>query len=159
MAHPSDLCIISGGQTGTDRAALDFAINHGIAHGGWCPLGRRAEDGVLAAKYQLQETTSRRYDQRTRWNVRDSDATLLLTIGPELSGGTELTALVAQREGKPWLHLSRQTTTDVASAAQQVCKFLKQHKIRRLNVAGPRASQEPDVGAFTVAVLTATFAD
>ena len=82
---------------------------------------------------------------------------MLLTLGSELSGGTKLTAQVAQREDKPWLHVSRETTVDLASAGQQIRKFLDQHEVQRLNVAGPRASQEPEVGAFVEAVLSATF--
>ncbi|MEX0610513.1 MAG: putative molybdenum carrier protein, partial [Pirellulales bacterium] len=71
------ITIISGGQTGADRAALDFALEHEIAHGGWCPRGRLAEDGPIAPRYNLQETPSRKYSQRTEWNVRDSDATVI----------------------------------------------------------------------------------
>jgi hypothetical protein len=69
--------IVSGGQTGADRAALDFAIEHGIQHGGWCPKGRRAEDGTIDARYQLKERPGTEYDQRTEWNARDSDGTRL----------------------------------------------------------------------------------
>src|SRR5436190_21358059 len=83
--------IISGGQTGADRAALNFAIAHGIPHGGWCPKNRRAEDGPIPAKYSLNETPSTHYAQRTEWNVRHSNATLIFTIKPTLTGGTRLT--------------------------------------------------------------------
>jgi Circularly permutated YpsA SLOG family len=159
MAISKQLCILSGGQTGADRAALDFAIRHGLEHGGWCPRRRRAEDGPLADSYQLQETPSVKYDQRTRWNVRDSDATLLVTIGCELSGGTSLTAQVAQRLGKPWLHISRETTTDLREAGAQVREFLLQHNVLRLNVAGPRASQEPEVGSFVEGLLAVALDD
>ncbi len=154
MAQLQEVCIISGGQTGADRGALDFAIRYGLEHGGWCPQGRRAEDGALDEIYQLRETSSVKYDQRTRWNVRDSDATLLVTIGRELSGGTGLTAQVAQRQGKPWLHVSRETTADLREAGHQVREFLLQHNVHRLNVAGPRASQEPEVGLFVESLLT-----
>ena len=82
--------IISGGQTGADRAALDWAITHGIRHGGWCPAGRRAEDGAIPDRYCLQETPGRNYHQRTKWNVRDSDATLIITQAAELTGGSLL---------------------------------------------------------------------
>ncbi len=153
MATDRQLTIISGGQTGADRAALDFAIRRGLLHGGWCPLGRKAEDGPLDSKYQLQETTSRRYDQRTRWNVRDSDATLLLTIDAELTGGTGLTAQVAQRLGKPWLHLSRAEYPEAQVAAQQIREFLLRHQVQRLNIAGPRASQAPEIAEYVDAVL------
>ncbi len=75
------LKIISGGQTGADRAALDWAIRNGIPHGGWCPKGRKAEDGPIEAKYQLQETPSSKYLQRTDWNARDSDGTVIFSVG------------------------------------------------------------------------------
>src|SRR5437660_4356799 len=88
--------IISGGQTGADRAALDFAIANGIAHGGWCPKGRLAEDGRIAKRYRLVETLSRRYSQRTRWNVRDSDGTVVLSMRRRLSGGSKATRSYAR---------------------------------------------------------------
>ena len=150
------ITIISGGQTGADRAALDFAIRTGLPHGGWCPRGRKAEDGPLAAQYQLQESTSRRYDQRTRWNVRDSDATLLLTIDAQLTGGTGLTAQVAQRLEKPWLHLSREEHPHPQTAADAVREFLARHQVERLNIAGPRASQAPEIADYVDAVLACT---
>jgi len=94
--------IISGGQTGVDRGALDAAARLGIAHGGWCPRGRRAEDGEIPERYRLRETPSRRYAQRTAWNVRDSDATLVLIEG-DLAGGTALTVRLA----RTWASLCR----------------------------------------------------
>src|SRR5262245_48879825 len=72
--------IVSGAQTGADRAALDFAIKHDIRHGGWCPKGRRAEDGQIPERYALEETPSTNYLQRTEWNVRDSDATVIISV-------------------------------------------------------------------------------
>lgn len=96
------LRIVSGGQTGVDRAALDVALELSLECGGWCPRGRRAEDGVIAAKYPLRETPMEDYRQRTEWNVRDSDATLILKRG-ELKGGTLLTAELARRYGRPLL--------------------------------------------------------
>ncbi len=80
--------IISGGQTGADRAALDFAIARGIPHGGWCPRGRLAEDGTIPALYQLSETPGPDHAQRTEWNVRDSDGTVIFSIAPALTGGS-----------------------------------------------------------------------
>ena len=74
------ITILSGGQTGADRAALDFAIEYGLPHGGWCPRGRLAEDGPIDERYELTETPSHRYAQRTEWNVRDSDATVVFSI-------------------------------------------------------------------------------
>jgi Circularly permutated YpsA SLOG family len=150
--------VVSGGQTGADRAALDFAIEHGIAHGGWCPRGRLAEDGRIDARYQLQETISRRYSERTEWNVRDCDATVVFTIGPQVSGGTALTVEIAARLGKPWLHLSGDAGAASGEHARKLLDFLATHAGRRLNVAGPRASHEPKVAAFVHDVLEAALA-
>jgi hypothetical protein len=94
------LTIVSGGQTGADRAGLDFAIAHGLSHGGWCPLGRRAEDGSLDARYRMRETEGEGYRQRTKRNVADSDATLIFNIG-ELVGGSLATLRLAESAGKP----------------------------------------------------------
>ena len=105
---PPPAKIVSGGQTGADRAALDWAIFHDIPHGGWCPKGRKAEDGILSAQYQLTETPSASYPQRTQWNVRDSDGTVIFTISAKLSGGSKLTADAAIKFGKPWIHSRRQ---------------------------------------------------
>ena len=146
--------IISGGQTGADRAALDFAITHSIPHGGWCPKGRRAEDGVIPGQYVLQETPSRDYRQRTEWNVRDSDATVIFTIGATLTGGSKLTAEFAARHGKPWLHLPEDAPGDPAGRLHD---FLATHAVKVLNVAGSRASKEPDVAKFVEGVLAQAF--
>jgi hypothetical protein len=147
------ITIISGGQTGADREALDFAIEHGLAHGGWCPRGRLAEDGVIAERYALCETPSRRYAERTEWNVRDSDATIAFTIARVASGGTSLTLAWARRFGKPLLHLSRDALTAThgdagRAAASMLLAFLQEHDVCTLNVAGPRASQEPEIAGF-----------
>jgi hypothetical protein len=153
------ITIISGGQTGADRAALDFAIEQGIARGGWCPRGRRAEDGPLPPHYDLHETPSRDYSQRTEWNVRDSDATAAFTIGPSATGGTLLALESARRLDKPRLHLARdlagQAPLSPAEHASRLLAFLAQHDVTRLNIAGPRASQEPDVYQFVRSVLDA----
>src|SRR5437764_6276902 len=99
--------IISGGQTGADRAALDFAIAKKILHGGWCPRGRVAEDGTIPCRYHLTETPSADSAQRTEWNVRDSDGTVIFSLAPKLSGGSKKTFECAQQYQKPCLHLSR----------------------------------------------------
>jgi hypothetical protein len=152
----NDVTIISGGQTGADRAALDFALEFGLAHEGWCPRGRTAEDGTIDQHYELRETPSRRYAQRTEWNVRDSDATVVFSIGSQLKGGTALTAAVAERLGKPWLHLSSDLISATgADPAQTLLDFVAAHHVERLNVAGPRASQEPGIAAFVRQVLVA----
>lgn len=146
------LRIVSGGQTGADRAALDWAIARGVAHGGWCPHGRLAEDGVIAGRYRLRETPSAGCAQRTEWNVRDSDATLIVSLGSDLEGGSRLTRSIAAKLGKPCLHVARE---DVDGAG--VRDFLLRHGVRVLNVAGPRASKEPVVYAFAFDLLDAVF--
>ena len=143
--------IISGGQTGADRAALDFAREHGFAHGGWCPLGRLAEDGTLDHGYRLQETPSAAYAQRTEWNVRDADGTVIFTVTRELAGGSLFTQVCAQKLGKPCLHLARAARE--AAPAHLLRDFLQQHQIKILNIAGPRASFTPEIGEFVREVL------
>jgi predicted Rossmann fold nucleotide-binding protein DprA/Smf involved in DNA uptake len=142
--------IVSGGQTGADRAALDFAIANGIAHGGWCPKGRKAEDGKIAGCYDLQETPSADYPQRTEWNVRDSDGTVVISIG-KIGGGSLKTVRLAEKLKKPVLHLSREK--DANAAGEKLAKWIEQNRISVLNVAGPRASKEPGVGEFVKKVL------
>ena len=140
--------IVSGGQTGADRAALDWAIARGISHGGWCPRGRRAEDGVIAPRYALEETPLVDYAQRTLWNVRDSDATLIVSRAAALSGGSAYTARCAEELGKPWLHAH-----PGADDIETIRAFLAQHRVRTLNVAGPRASGEPGIYEYVFALL------
>ena len=93
--------IVSGGQTGADRAALDWALAHGVECGGWCPKGRKAEDGPIDPKYPLKKTPSAAYIQRTEWNVRDSDATVLFSVNRVLSGGSKKTLEFARKHGNP----------------------------------------------------------
>ena len=144
--------IISGGQTGADRAALDFALGNGIPHGGWCPKGRKAEDGPIASRYRLQETPSSRYSQRTEWNVRDSDGTVIFSLDTRLRGGSRLTVIFARRHGKPLLHISQDDNR--REAGENLVRFIRHHRIRTLNVAGPRASEEPRVYQFVRDVLS-----
>ena len=144
MKFPGDLLIRSGGQTGADRAALDWAIGRGIPHTGWCPKGRLAEDGAIGSQYRLQETATPAYPERTRLNVEDSDATVLFSISPELTGGTLLTRRFAEQAGKPWIHLHKETR----KPAQALLEFLLENNIFDLNVAGPRNSTEPAVHGF-----------
>jgi hypothetical protein len=143
--------IVSGGQTGADRAVLDFAIEHGLPHGGWCPRGRKSEDGPLAAYYDLKETPSSDYPQRTEWNVRDSDGTVIFSIAPVLTCGSRKTLLLAQKHAKPVLHISRDGGTPEPDRVLR--RFLREHGVKALNVAGPRGSKEPEVAAFVKEVL------
>ncbi|HVV86589.1 MAG TPA: deoxyribonuclease IV, partial [Kofleriaceae bacterium] len=149
--------IVSGGQTGADRGALDAAIELGVPHGGWCPRGRRAEDGRIPARYDLRETESAAYAVRTGRNVVDSDGTLLVTRGA-VTGGSALTASLAVRHRRPLLHVDLDRTAGVAAVAA-VRTWMAEHRVRRLNVAGPRASHTPgiadDVRRLLVAVLGA----
>jgi hypothetical protein len=153
-----EITIVSGGQTGADRAALDFAIEHDIPHAGWCPRGRPAEDGAIPALYRLSETPLRKYSQRTLWNVRDSDATVVFSISPNPGGGTALTLAVARRLERPWLHLCRDASS-IAESAARLLAFLDEHRVLRINIAGPRASQEPDVAVFVREVLSAALSN
>ena len=147
--------IVSGGQTRADRAALDWALEHSVECGGWYPKGRKAEDGPIDPKYPLKETPTASYIQRTEWNVRDSDATVLLSIGPTLSGGSKKTMEFARKHKKPWLHLCAGET----DAAGKLRLFVENHRVKVLNVAGPRASKEPGVGEFVMTVLEKDFGD
>jgi Circularly permutated YpsA SLOG family len=140
--------IVSGGQTGVDRAALDVAMALQIPCGGWCPRGRRAEDGQIHERYPLEETDSRSYASRTIQNVVDSDGTLLLAFG-RVSGGTLLTKNVAEQRRKPCLVVDLTNPPQVAD----VQDWMREHEIRVLNVAGPRASQAPDAYRLATSLL------
>lgn len=148
----SSLHIVSGGQTGADRAGLDWAIARGLELGGWCPKGRRSEDGLIPPQYPLDETLSAGYQQRTKWNVRDSDATVIFTLKEELDGGSELTARLADSLGRPWLHFR------AGVHERHVVSFLECHDVRILNIAGKRESAAPGIYRFTFDALERAFA-
>jgi hypothetical protein len=132
--------IISGGQTGVDRAALDVAIELQIPCGGWCPRGRRAEDGTIPDRYALQPTRSAEYAERTERNVVDADGTLIIATRP-LTGGTALTVELAHRWNKPCFIVDLQDTPDVDTIAT----WLRHQQIETLNIAGPRESRHPGI--------------
>jgi hypothetical protein len=140
--------IISGGQTGVDRAALDVALELGIPCGGWCPKGRRAEDGPIPEHYPLQETNAREYPARTEKNVREADGTLILSRG-QPDRGTALTARLASRHQKPCLCL------DLGDhpAPQRVLSWIEDNAVETLNVAGPRETSSPGIYGEAVAFL------
>ena len=143
--------IVSGGQTGVDRAALDFAIRNGIEHGGWCPRGRLAEDGQIPDMYLLRPTASDDYSERTERNVIESDATLIITRDLELIGGTALTHRIALQHNQPVLVVSENDAQMTYLARLEA--FFKAHCIRTLNVAGPRESEAPGIGGFAGTLL------
>jgi hypothetical protein len=142
--------VVSGGQTGVDRAALDAAIAAGIPHGGWCPRGRLAEDGAIPDRYALVEHASPDYAARTLANVVDSDGTLILARGA-LAGGTALTRALAERHAKPLLVIDLDASPDPAA----VRAWIEAHDMRVLNVAGPRESQQPGIAAAARGFLAA----
>jgi len=142
--------VISGGQTGVDRAALDAAIECNVPHGGWCPKGRIAHDGPIPLRYNLQETTSKAYPPRTALNIRDADGTLILHDG-SFSRGTRLTMRLAK--DKPnlvirfdeWLMLAK------------ICDWILAYDIRVLNVAGPSEKESNVIYKKARYILTQVF--
>lgn len=133
--------IISGGQTGVDRAALDAALELGVSCGGWCPKGRKAEDGPIHHRYPLRETASSSYSVRTLKNVKESDGTLILSGSNAVSSGTALTIKFAQERKKPYLVIVIRKREDLETSKN----WIEAHRIRVLNVAGPRESEAPGI--------------
>lgn len=160
--------IISGGQTGADRAALDAAINLGVPHGGWIPKGRIAEDGPLPEKYQLKEMPTKSYQKRTEQNIIDSDGTLIIANG-KLTGGSALTRTMARNRNKPFLYIDLLKTPKYL-VSSKIIDWMIEYDVKVLNVAGPRASKDPKIydtvkkiieGVFYLGVVrkTAQYAD
>ena len=146
--------IVSGGQTGADRAAWDVALELGLEIGGWVPKGRLAEDGSIPERYTgLREAALADPAVRTVLNVRDSDATLIVLSGP-LSGGSLLTFQEAVRCGRPVLHLDLRVLQP-AEAVAQLRQWLHAVDPATLNVAGPRASHYPAIGVRVATLLRA----
>ncbi len=141
------LKVVSGGQTGVDRAALDAAIDLALPHGGWVPRGRIAEDGRIAARYLMREADSADYAVRTELNVRDSDGTLIISRGM-IDGGTALTARKAKAYRKPLL-----VVDEAHTSVQKAVDWIAKHRILVLNVAGPRESKSPGVYEFAKAFM------
>ena len=153
--------VVSGGQTGVDRAGLDAAILHDIPHGGWCPAGRRSEDGRIPNKYQLRESDSRNYAVRTRQNVADSDGTLIL-FEDTMSRGTELTAKFAGQQKKPLhcvdiIELLDWSEERFDEEIQNVHSWIQNENIGVLNIAGSRESTSPGIGAIALTFLSRLF--
>lgn len=148
--------IVSGAQTGVDRAALDVALELGVPCGGWVPGGRLDEYGRIPDRYpNLVETSTAVWDERTEANVRDSDGTLLLSRGP-LTGGSKYTAIVARRLGRPCLHVDL-AELPAPIAARRARDWIDAEQVEVLNVAGPRASKDPELYGIAAAVLRAVF--
>jgi len=143
--------IVSGGQTGVDRAAFDVALKHGIECGGWCPAGRLDEFGRIPDRYPLQELEVGGFPERTFRNVQDSDGTVIIYPG-ELGGGTEQTLhfCVEQRRPHELIDASKVSTED---AAKLISNFIRKHRIVILNVAGPRLSEWPEGYDYACRVL------
>ena len=132
--------IISGGQTGVDRGALDACLQNDFKHGGWCPKGRLAEDGIIDTKYKLRETKENKYYSRTYKNVQNADATLIISQHQELKGGTLLTKQLAEQLKKPVLILVCNKTNSEKMIIKLI-KFIQNNNVSTLNVAGPRHSE------------------
>jgi len=143
--------IISGGQTGADRAALDAAIELDIPHGGWIPKGRKTKDGSLPPRYQLKEMPTDSYPECTERNVIDSDGTLIMSHG-DLTGGAAKTLEMAEKHDKSWIHIDLNKRSAFASATL-VSAWIIKYDIGVLNVAGSRASKDPDIYKATLRFL------
>lgn len=147
--------IISGAQTGADRAALDFAIAYEIPYGGWVPAGRKAEDGIISDQYAVWEMADGGYQERTEKNVMDSDGTLIFSHG-QLNGGSLLTREYAEKHQKPFLHIDFDRTL-AFDAAIDINDWIAEHDIQALNVAGPRASKDPEIYQAVFKILETVF--
>jgi hypothetical protein len=152
--------LCSGGQTGVDRGALIGAALQGIKHGGWCPKGRLAEDGVIPPEFPLTEAQSDRYEDRTRLNVECADATLILTYEDEPSGGTKLTVDIAKAADQPVMvmTLDRGATIEQDKlAAKEIRAWLVVKQPKTLNVAGPRESKAPGIKDHAAQIISLVF--
>ena len=147
--------IISGGQTGVDRAALDAAIKLTIPHGGWIPQGRLTENGSLPPEYRLKETDNTSYADRTEKNVLAADGTLIISRGP-LTGGSEYTREMAVRHNRLWLHVDLKQIP-AFQAAVAINNWISKRGIEILNVAGPRASKDPKIYKDTLNIIESAY--
>lgn len=149
------LQIISGGQTGVDRGALDAALEAGFPCGGSCPEGFTAEDGVIPERYPVQELANADYVQRTLRNIQDADGTVIIFNGyPE--GGTEQTLLGCLNQGVPYLLIDA-SLCSIGEAGKRMAAFVTEQELQILNVAGPRASKWPDAREYAYLVVSTLF--
>ncbi|MBW1855275.1 MAG: putative molybdenum carrier protein, partial [Deltaproteobacteria bacterium] len=146
--------IISGGQTGADRAALDVAIKLSIPHGGWIPKGRKTEDGTLPEIYRIKEMPTASYPKRTEQNVIDSDGTLIIARG-KLTGGTDYTRQMTLKHKKQLLGIDLNLASHF-DAASLIVSWIKLQRVQVLNVAGPRASKDPGIYSDVTRILEQT---
>ncbi len=148
--------IVSGGQTGVDRAALDVALELNIPCGGWCPKGRIAEDGVIPDRYPLVESPASAYEERTEWNVRDSDGTLILAMFPP-TGGTAYTLYLIEQYGRPFIAVDLDRVAGdekrFIAEAERIAAWVAVEGIEVLNVAGPRESKQPGITELATGLL------
>ncbi|MEA3415952.1 MAG: putative molybdenum carrier protein [Thermodesulfobacteriota bacterium] len=135
--------IISGGQTGADQAALDAAIKYNFPYGGWIPKGRKTEDGILPDKYKLKEMPADSYEKRTEQNVIDSDGTVIISHG-KLTGGSKLTQELAEKYDRACFHADMNETSAFI-AVSKINSWIIENEIEVLNIAGPRASNDPEI--------------
>lgn len=145
--------IISGGQTGADQGGLNTAIKMGIEHGGWCPKGRKSEDGPIPKKYNLQETEDSGYLERTRKNIQDADVTLIFIGKKRLTGGSKATQRICKEWRRPSLTICV-NSAPLKASIQLVKEFLNEHKPEVLNIAGNRNSKEPGIEIIVEHILT-----
>lgn len=148
---PREFKIVSGGQSGADQAGLDWAMSRDLPHGGWCPKGRKSETGPLDQRYSLSETPTTNYVERTEWNVRDSDATLIFTLTGKLDGGSRRTAELAAKLGKPYIHIHPRVHP------QYIVLFLTKNNVKTLNIAGKRESSAPETYKWVTEMLGLVF--
>jgi len=144
--------ILSSGQTEADRAALDFAIKNQIPHGGWCPKGQLTVDGTPDAQYLLKETPTESYLESLEWNIRDTDASIVLTLAPKATGGAQKTNSISKKLKKPCLHLHK----GILGVPEKLIAFTEKYYVRRLNIAGPAEADEPGIAAWVTSILERT---
>ncbi len=146
---PLKISIITGVQKGADRAALDWAIKNSMPHGGWCPLGRVASDGPLDAQYKLKETATEAILESVEGNVRDSDATVVFTLGPKATGPAQKAGTLAKKTKKPYLHLHRA----ILGVSERLTEFMDKYYTRRLHITGSTEADEAGISDWVTGTL------
>lgn len=146
---PFKISIITSSKLGADRAALDWALTNSMPHGGWCPLGNLTGEEPLDLKYKLKETATDAVLESVESNVRDSDATVVFTLGPKATGPAQKASTYAKKQKKPVLHVHRA----VLGASERVVEFLDKYYVRRLHVTGSTETEEAGIGAWVAMTL------